>query len=124
MALYCVQETISWGLQFMANTLPAVFLSPLGVLFMSGSLLAQPPRKSFPPPVSSAAIEHAIDLAASGHCQEALPILKKSTAHAPGKELKYRAAMATARCAMSLNQAESAVNALWILQRDFPNDPE
>jgi tetratricopeptide (TPR) repeat protein len=50
--------------------------------------------------------------------------LKKSISHVPGKELKYRAAMATARCAMSLNQAESAVNALWTLQRDFPNDPE
>ncbi len=32
--------------------------------------------------------------------------------------------MATARCGMSLEQAQTAVNALWILKRDFPTDPE
>src|SRR5437870_6679849 len=107
----------------MANVFPPVFLTAVGVLFMAVSLPAQAPGKSSAP-VSSISVERAIDLAASGHCQEALPVLKKSISHVPGKELKYRAAMATARCAMSLNQAESAVNALWILRRDFPNDPE
>ena len=108
----------------MTNVLPAVSLAAFGVLFAAVPLPAQAPGKSSPAPVSSTSVEHAIDLAASGHCQEALPVLKKSISHVPGKELKYRAAMATARCAMSLNQAESAVNALWILRRDFPNDPE
>jgi tetratricopeptide (TPR) repeat protein len=32
--------------------------------------------------------------------------------------------MATAKCAMSLNQAQTALNALFILKRDFPHDPE
>jgi len=39
-------------------------------------------------------------------------------------ELANRAAMATAKCAMSLNQAQTAVNALFVLKRDFPRDPE
>src|SRR6266702_2456804 len=56
--------------------------------------------------------------------QEALPVLKKSLAQASDKQLEYRAAMATARCAMSLDQAQTAVNALWTLKRDFPKDPE
>jgi len=32
--------------------------------------------------------------------------------------------MAAAKCAMSLNQAQTAINALFILKRDFPHDPE
>ena len=101
-----------------------MFLAPLGVVLAAASLPAQAPRKSSPAPFSSTSVERAIALAANGHCQEALPVLQKSTAHIGDKELQYRAAMATARCAMSLNRAESAVNALWILRRDFPNDPE
>lgn len=53
-----------------------------------------------------------------------MPALKKSLPHIPDKELRYHAAMATAKCAMSLEQTESAVQALLLLNRDFPNDPE
>lgn len=78
---------------------------------------------------TSPAVEHSIDLAAKGHCQEALPTLKLAIARPPGKQtadkqLEYRAAMATAKCAMSLDQAQTAVNALFLLKRDFPHDPE
>jgi tetratricopeptide (TPR) repeat protein len=73
---------------------------------------------------SAPTLEQAIELAAKGRCQEALPVLKKSTAHVPDKDLKYRAAMATTRCAMSLGQAETAVTALFLLNREFPHDPE
>ena len=81
------------------------------------------------PAVSSANAEHALDLAAKGRCQEALPALKQSLARQTSsknadKQLEYRAAMATAKCAMSLNQAQTAVNALFVLKRDFPHDPE
>jgi tetratricopeptide (TPR) repeat protein len=40
------------------------------------------------------------------------------------KQLKYQSAMATARCAMSLDQTETAVNALLLLNREFPRDPQ
>jgi len=43
---------------------------------------------------------------------------------AADKQLEYRTAMAVAKCAMSLNQEQSAVNALFLLKRDFPSDPE
>jgi tetratricopeptide (TPR) repeat protein len=87
-------------------------------------LFGQVPAKSSPTTASSTAVEHAIDLAAKGRCQEALPVLKKSLAQASDKQLEYRVAMAAARCAMSLDQAQTAVNALWVLKRDFPKDPE
>src|SRR5439155_12445010 len=69
---------------------------------------------------SSAVAKQGIALAQRGRCTEALPILKKSTSHLTDKQLKYHSAMATARCAMSLEQTEVAVNALLLLKREFP----
>ncbi len=101
------------------------FAGLLGGILTAAPLFAQEvPVKSSPAAASPTAAEHAIDLAAKGRCQEALPVLKKSLAQASDKQLEYRATMATARCAMSLEQAQTAVNALWILKRDFPKDPE
>ena len=95
----------------------------------------QAPPKAKPSPEAPSAsspaqgVERDIDLAAKGRCQEALPVLKavisrSSAKQAIDKQLEYRAAMAAAKCAMSLNQAQTAVNALFILKRDFPHDPE
>lgn len=73
---------------------------------------------------ASAAAERGIALAAKGQCTEALLILKRSAGHLADKQVKYRAGMATARCAMSLGQTETAVQTLFALRRDFPHDPE
>lgn len=74
--------------------------------------------------VSGASVEHAVDLAASGHCQEALKVLGHSASRVSDKQLKYRAEIASARCAMSLNDTETAVAALLTLNREFPDDPQ
>jgi len=100
----------------------------------------QAPPKAKPSPETPSVghfdqgVERAIDLAAKGRCQEALPALKQSISRpvasqtaakqAADKQLEYRAAMAAAKCAMSLNQAQTAINALFLLKRDFPHDPE
>jgi tetratricopeptide (TPR) repeat protein len=63
-------------------------------------------------------------LAQKGHCREALPLLKKATPQITDKQLRYQTAMMTARCAMSLDQTESAVRALLLLNREFPRDPD
>jgi tetratricopeptide (TPR) repeat protein len=65
-----------------------------------------------------------IDLAEKGHCREALPLLKKSAALTADKQLKLKAGIVTVRCALSLGQVDSAINALEWLNRGFPNDPE
>src|SRR5256714_245725 len=108
----------------MSKRLHLRFAGPLGAILAAAPLFGQVPAKSSPTTASSTAVEHAIDLAAKGRCQEALLVLKKSLAQASDKQLEYRVAMATARCAMSLDQAQTAVNALWTLKRDFPKDPE
>ena len=85
--------------------------------------VAQIPAKSSGADAASTA-EHAINLAAMGGCWEALPTLKKVAPQVVKKEVKYRLVMATARCAMSLDQTDTAVRALLELNRDFPHDPE
>jgi tetratricopeptide (TPR) repeat protein len=106
----------------MARFLRSVCLIPVGILVATATVAAQ--TRPAAPPSAAPTVEQAIDLAAKGRCQEALPVLKKSAAHLPDKDLKYRAAMATARCAMSLGQAETAVTALFLLNREFPHDPQ
>jgi tetratricopeptide (TPR) repeat protein len=97
-------------------------LVPMAAVFGTSFLAAQTSEKA--PQGAPSSIERAIDLVAKGRCPEALPLLKNSISRLTDKGLEYRAAMATARCAMSLDQAQTAVNALWILKRDFPKDPE
>ncbi len=106
------------------NSLCYQFLtSCAGGFLLASAAVAQGPATATAV-ASAPAVEQAIDLAAKGRCHEALPQLKKSLSRIAAKDLKYRAAMATAKCAMSLDQTESALQALLLLNRDFPNDPE
>jgi predicted Zn-dependent protease len=73
-------------------------------------------------PLASA--RQAVSAAESGRCAEALPVLTHSLRRLQDKAFRYRAAFATARCAMSLNDMAAAADALSLLRRDFPDDPE
>jgi tetratricopeptide (TPR) repeat protein len=104
-----------------------VFRITLLVLSVNGAILFSCYGQTAPKnvtPDATAAAERAIELAAKGQCHEALPLLKRTTPQLKDKESRYRAGMATARCAMSLEQAETAVQALLLLKREFPQDPE
>ena len=90
---------------------------------LAASSFAQVSPKA-PATDASSSAQRGISLAVKGRCQEALPILKKAAPHLADKQLKYRALMATARCAMSLDQTETAVEALLVLNREFPHDPD
>ena len=65
-----------------------------------------------------------LELASKGRCREALPLLKKAAPTIADKQIKYRTGMAMARCAMSLEQTQTAVEALLTLNREFPHDAE
>jgi len=103
------------------------FVSSLLVIVLCG-VAALPCLSQTVPKTStadaSAAAERDIDLAAKGQCTEALPLLKRTTARLTDKQVKYRVVMATVKCAMSLSQEETAVQALFLLRREFPHDPE
>ena len=75
-------------------------------------------------PDPSTSAKQGIALAHKGNCKLALPILKKALSRVTDKQLKFDAAMLTARCAMSIGQTDSAVEALLLLNREFPRDPE
>jgi tetratricopeptide (TPR) repeat protein len=101
------------------------------LFFACPAVLALLPAAAFPqsslksaPSDSSSALNRGIDLAEEGHCKEALPLLKKSAPLSSDKQLKLKAGIATVRCALSLDQVDSAVNTLLWLNREFPNDPD
>jgi tetratricopeptide (TPR) repeat protein len=94
----------------------------LCAVFCIGSS-AQKPEKNSTADAGGAA-ERGIHLAATGDCRGALPVLKKAAPLAASKDLKYRVEIATARCAMSLERTETAVEALLELNHEFPHDPE
>lgn len=91
--------------------------------FMCGRFGGQEATKS-PATDASTAAERGVSLAVKGRCKEALPLLKKASGQVTKKDLKYDVEMSTARCAMSLEQTDTAVKALLELNRDFPHDPE
>ncbi len=94
---------------------------------LTARAFAQAPATSSPagpPSPVQSPVERGIALAARGRCEEALPLLKKLTARVTTKELKYRALMATVRCAMKQRDDRATTNALFDLQGDFPEDPE
>src|SRR5262252_6102951 len=65
-------------------------------------------------------VERAVDQSATGQCEQALPVLKKLTTSVTAKDLKYKALMATVRCALNRGENQTAANALFDLKRDYP----
>jgi tetratricopeptide (TPR) repeat protein len=104
----------------------AGFVAPPGLAQTSPTAQAPAPAaKSAPAGMDlSASAQQGIELAEKGRCREALPLLKKSIPHLSDKQLKFEAAMASARCAMSLDQVETTVNTLLLLNREYPHNPE
>ena len=82
------------------------------------------PQKASPPHDVASAADRALSLAQSGHCKEALPLLKQARVHATDKELKRRVGFAGVRCAMFTSQPETAEEFLLFLNRELPHDPE
>jgi tetratricopeptide (TPR) repeat protein len=66
----------------------------------------------------------AIAAAESGHCQTALPTLKKVTPQIADKQVKRRAGIAGLRCALGMDQRDAAASFVALLNREFPQDPE
>jgi predicted Zn-dependent protease len=95
------------------------FLLLLALALTATQIAAQ---TTLSPDVSGPA-RRGIELAQKGRCKEALPELKRAM-RLTDKELRYQTAMATARCAMALDETQTAVEALLRLNREFPQDPE
>jgi tetratricopeptide (TPR) repeat protein len=80
--------------------------------------------KPAPPSDPAASAQKAIKLAQTGHCEEALPTLRRASSRISDKTTKRTAAFAGVRCAMLLNQTDAAVDFLRLLNHEFAGDPE
>jgi len=101
-----------------------LFLLVLLAITVAAASPAQTHEKAAATADSNAAATHAANLAESGHCQEALPLLAKSVTRVTDKELQKRIGLDGVRCASSLQQDDQILDFLRILKRQFPTDPE
>jgi tetratricopeptide (TPR) repeat protein len=84
---------------------------------------AQVAKKSSSPGIAGEA-EKAAGLAESGHCVQALPLLKKSVRQTTDHDLKKRLGLDGLHCAMTHNAPYDSLDFLAVLIREFPRDPE
>jgi tetratricopeptide (TPR) repeat protein len=63
-------------------------------------------------------------LAETGRCQEAVPYLSKPVSRTAGDRLRKAIGVDRVKCAMALNRIDEAAEAMRLLNRAFPADPE
>jgi tetratricopeptide (TPR) repeat protein len=63
-------------------------------------------------------------LAESGHCDEALSLLRKAVSRTTDKDFKRTLELDGVRCAMAANHMDDAIDFLRLLTRGYPNDPD
>jgi tetratricopeptide (TPR) repeat protein len=85
--------------------------------------LAQTSQKPVAP-AAGAEADRAVNLAESGHCTEALPLLRKAIRQTANHDLKKRIGLDGLRCAMTHSTPYDSLEFLIVLSRDFPHDPE
>ncbi len=94
------------------------------LLLTSAVTQSQVSKKPVAAADSSVVAERGARLAETGHCAEAMPLLKKSFPQTSDKDLKLKLGFDAVRCAMTLNQPDVAVDFLRLLNRQFPHAPE
>lgn len=113
----------------------------LGWAVLASAAWTQAQRSAPPHPTRSAAVKapqrgaaaanaaaananRGIEFAMAGECEQSLPLLEGALPHLADKKLVYAAAMAQAKCGMMLHRMDDAVEALSLLNREFPDDPQ
>ena len=91
-------------------------------MMLPAILCGQTAKKTAPPAAGEA--ERATSLAESGHCSEAIPLLKRAVRQTTDHDLKKRMALDGLHCAMTRDTPYDSLDFLAVLSRDFPHDPE
>ena len=107
-------------MRYLSKTILTVFFLAL----IAGATESQVAKKAATAADSSVVAERGAKLAETGHCAEAMPLLKKSFPLTADKDLKLKLGFDAVRCAMTLNQPDVAVDFLRLLNRQFPRAPE
>jgi len=103
------------------QTVPAGLLGFLFLIF-GAQALGQAAKKS--PTGAASEVERATNLAESGHCPEALPLLKRSIRQTTDRDIKKRIGLDGLHCAMTRDTPYDALDFLSVLTREFQHDPE
>jgi|HubBroStandDraft_4_1064222.scaffolds.fasta_scaffold14886_2 tetratricopeptide (TPR) repeat protein len=101
-----------------------VLIAVLSLALSGTEIKSQTPVTPPVRPAQAISVSHAVELAAAGHCGEAIPVLKNALGHITDPELKRRAGIAGVRCAMSRNQSQDVTRFIEWLRVEFPHDPE
>src|SRR3984885_11355774 len=101
-------------------------LAPLlfGLAVVASAQVATPTHGKPAAAPSAGGAEHAAALAESGRCAEALPSLTRTAPHLTDRELQKRVGLDGVRCATLLQQQDSLLDLLRVLNQHFPHDPE
>jgi tetratricopeptide (TPR) repeat protein len=115
----------SWMYNRAMNRFLQICCCAAASLLLSSASGAQAPAK----PSAAAAQQQsnpqrAMSLAESGHCADALPLLKKSIHQVTDRDLKKRIGLLGLNCAMTHNAPYDSLDFLAVLNREFPRDPE
>ena len=94
------------------------------LLLTSTVTKAQVAKKPAATADASSLAERGAKLAETGHCADAMPLLRKTFPQTSDKDLKLKLGFDAVRCAMALNQPDVAVDFLRLLNRQFPRAPE
>ncbi len=97
--------------------------SMIAVFLFSGAAFAQATHKT-PPATGPSAAERGVTLAESGHCAEALPLLRSAIRQVSDRDLKKRVGLDGLHCAITHDPPYDALEFLSLLGREFPRDPE
>lgn len=75
------------------------------------------------PPTTATDAQRATSLAESGHCKEAMPLLKRAIRQTADRDLKKHIGLDGLHCAMASDTPYDSLDFLSILSREFPRDP-
>lgn len=101
-----------------------VFSLFLLLILLAASTASSQTAKKPSVPTRAAEAERAATLAETGHCAEAIPLLKRAIRQASDKDLKKRIGLDGVRCAMTHKTFYDALEFLQVLDSEFPRDPE
>jgi tetratricopeptide (TPR) repeat protein len=96
----------------------------VGCLWL-GSVVSAQQVKTSPATPSAVTSEKAISLAEQGRCKESIPALKRSmAAQSVAAETRKQAGVVGVRCALGLDDRDSALDFIHSLNKQFPSDPD
>jgi tetratricopeptide (TPR) repeat protein len=103
----------------------ALFVFSIGFIWSNPGVLAQQAKPTTTPAAGSGlSPEKALGLAENGNCQGTISALKRAMASQAPAETKKSAGTVGLRCALSLDDRDSAVEFIRLLNKEFGRDPD